>query len=180
MKNIFNYLLQLVYKLAYRISQLRVFLLRPFLKHCGTDIVIERGCKLSNPKSISLGNHIYVNYQTVLGATTQAELKIGNYVIIGPRCFFITAMNRYDDWQKPIKEQPKVHQSIIIKDDVWIGAYVTVLPGVTIGRGAIVGAGAVVTKDVEPYSIVGGVPAKHIKYRFDAKTRKKAARIQFA
>ena len=62
---------------------------------------------------------------------------------------------------------------------MWIGANVTVLGGVTVGRGAVVAAGSVVTKDVEPYSIVGGVPAKLIRYRFDASTRSKAKRLNF-
>jgi acetyltransferase-like isoleucine patch superfamily enzyme len=54
-----------------------------------------------------------------------------------------------------------------IGHDVWIGHGVTILPGVTIGTGAVVGAGAVVSKDVEPYEIVGGVPARHIRWRFE-------------
>ena len=63
--------------------------------------------------------------------------------------------------------------SIIIKDDVWIGANAIICSGVTIGQGAIIAAGSVVTKDVEPYAIVGGNPAKVIKYRFDEEIRKK-------
>lgn len=63
--------------------------------------------------------------------------------------------------------------SVVIGNDVWIGAEVTILEGVTVGDGAIVGSGAIVTSNVEPYSIVGGVPAKHIKYRFDEETIKK-------
>ena len=70
-------------------------------------------------------------------------------------------------------QKPEI-KPIVIGDDVWIGANVTVVGGVTIGRGAVVAAGAVVTKDVFPYSIVGGVPAKHLRYRFDGATRRKA------
>ncbi|WP_024860086.1 CatB-related O-acetyltransferase [Ruminococcus flavefaciens] len=62
--------------------------------------------------------------------------------------------------------------NILIEDDVWIGFGATVLSGVHIGQGAVIAAGAVVTKDVPPYAIVGGVPAKIIKYRFDAETIK--------
>ena len=73
--------------------------------------------------------------------------------------------------------QPVTEAPITIENDVWIGAKVTVLGGVTIGNGSIVAAGSVVTKDVKPYSIVGGVPAKMIRYRFDPKTRAKAKKI---
>lgn len=63
------------------------------------------------------------------------------------------------------------NEPVTIGNDVWIGGYVSILPGVKIGDGAIIAAGAVVTKDVEPYAIVGGVPAKRIRYRFDEETR---------
>jgi serine acetyltransferase len=72
--------------------------------------------------------------------------------------------NRFLDYKKNI--------IIRIGNDVWIGNNVTILGGVSVGNGAIIGAGAVVTKNVEPYSIVGGVPAKVLKYRFDETSRK--------
>ena len=69
------------------------------------------------------------------------------------------------------------NEPVIIGNDVWIGANVIILPGVNIGHGAVIAAGAVVTKDVEPYAIVGGVPAKLIKYRFNAEERQKLLSI---
>ena len=66
---------------------------------------------------------------------------------------------------------------ICIKDDVWIGENALILSGVTIGQGAVVGAGAVVTKDIEPYSIVCGVPARIIKYRFDEELRRELIKM---
>lgn len=181
MRKVYGTFVQWIYKLAYLISVVRVQLMKPFFGSCGHHVAIERGCRISNPKSIFLGNHVYVNYECVLGASPKAELRIGNFVMFGPRCFLLTSTNPYDNWKLPIKLDPrKVHQPIIIEDDVWIGAYVIILPGVTIGRGAIVGAGSVVTKDVKPYSIVGGTPAKHIKYRFDEKTQKKAKKINLS
>ncbi|MNG32136.1 Virginiamycin A acetyltransferase [compost metagenome] len=71
----------------------------------------------------------------------------------------------FSDKTKPIKEQGIYRQGITIEDDCWIGSNVTILDGVTIGTGSVVAAGAVVTKDVPPYSVVGGVPAKIIKER---------------
>ena len=69
---------------------------------------------------------------------------------------------------------------IVIKDDVWIGQNAIICSGVTVGQGAVVAAGAVVTKDVEPYAIVGGNPAKFIKYRLDESLRKKLEKIDVA
>ena len=69
---------------------------------------------------------------------------------------------------------------IHIEDDVWIGLGVTVMSGVTIGQGAIIAAKAVVTKDVPPYAIVGGVPAKVIRYRFDEKMRQELMKIDYS
>ena len=72
---------------------------------------------------------------------------------------------REEDTSRTIKEQGVVRADVVIEDDCWIGCNVTVLSGVTIGRGSIVAAGAVVNKDVPPYSIVGGVPARLLKPR---------------
>ena len=69
-----------------------------------------------------------------------------------------------------VTEREQHYQKVIIENDVWIGANSVIMPGVKIGNGAIIGANAVVTKDVPDYAIVGGVPAKIIKYRFDEKT----------
>ena len=70
----------------------------------------------------------------------------------------------------PVAELAPKNEPVVIGHDVWIGRDVTILTGVTIGTGAVIAAGAVVTKDVPPYAIVGGVPAKVIRYRFDKKT----------
>lgn len=68
-------------------------------------------------------------------------------------------------------------QDVVIEDGVWVGCNVVILKGVTVGRGSVVGAGAVVTKDVPPYAVVGGNPAKLIKYRFTEEQIKEHERI---
>lgn len=103
---------------------------------------------------------------------TDAPLTIGRKVIFGPRPTIITGDHRTDIIGKYIIDvtvQEKLQendQPVVIEDDVWCGANVTILKGVTIGRGSVVAAGAVVTKSFPPYSIIGGVPARLLKMRF--------------
>ncbi len=104
------------------------------------------------------------------------KLKIGNFVSIAPGAWFILGNNHqtqtlttYPIWSRFVAYNPIDATSkgpIIVEDEVWIGTNALILSGVTIGKGAIVAAGAVVTKDVPAYSVVGGNPAKVIKYRF--------------
>ena len=98
--------------------------------------------------------------------------------MIGPGCSFLSVHHEFKDWKKPMIFQKVSIRPIVIEDDVWVVANFTILVGVTVGRGAVIAAGAVITKDVPPYAIVGGVPAKVIKYRFDNETIKKAKRIK--
>ena len=107
------------------------------------------------------------------GATfycTEASLTIGKKVIFGPHPTIITGDHRIDVIGKYIMDsKEKLSENdapVIIEDDVWTGANVTILKGVTIGRGSVIAAGAVVTKSFPPYSIIGGVPAKLLKMRF--------------
>lgn len=101
---------------------------------------------------------------------TEAPLTIGKKVIFGPHPTIITGDHRTDVVGKFIMDSneklPENDAPVVIEDDVWCGANVTILKGVTIGRGSIVAAGTVVTKSFPPYSIIGGVPAKIIKRRF--------------
>ena len=92
-------------------------------------------------------------------------IQIGNNVRIASGTKFIAFNHNFEDINKPISLQGNKYYGIIIENDVWIGARVTILPGVTIGKGSIIGAGAVVTKSIPPYSVAGGVPAKVIKSR---------------
>jgi Acetyltransferase (isoleucine patch superfamily) len=103
---------------------------------------------------------------------TDAPLTIGRKVIFGPHPTIITGDHRTDIIGKYIidvtreEKLPENDRPVVIEDDVWVGANVTILKGVTIGRGSIVAAGAVVTKSFPPYSVIGGVPAHLLKRRF--------------
>jgi len=115
--------------------------------------------------SIIIGKNFSCNTNLHINASIKGEITIGNNVLIGPNCVIRSSDHIYIDRNTPIKEQGHRSEKIIIGDDVWIGSNTTILKGTNIGDGAIIAAGAVVNKDVESYSIVGGVPIKHIKYR---------------
>ncbi len=144
----------------------------------GNNVVIGKSTVLiGEHENLTIGNNSSLNAECYVGSG--GEVRIGNYVMIAGRCNIITSMHGYSDWTKPMCRQTDRCGTVIIEDDVWLGTGVTVLPNVTIGRGAIVGAHAVVTKDVEPFAIVGGVPAAFIKYRFSAEERQKALNVVF-
>ncbi|HAT55136.1 MAG TPA: acetyltransferase [Lactobacillus sp.] len=118
-----------------------------------------------------------------------ARLKIGNYDSIADHTSFIMGgehiLSRpltfpYKPWYVSHTADVIAKGPIVVKDDVLISMNTTILSGVTLGQGAVVAAGAVVTKDVPPYAIVAGVPAKVIKYRFSADTIQKLLTIDFS
>lgn len=134
-----------------------------YLRPMSSDIKGIENLSIGAGSSIPKGSTIYC---------TKAPLIIGEKVIFGPHPTIITGDHRIDMLGKYITDitdedkLPENDESIIIEDDVWCGANVTILKGVTIGKGSIVAAGAVVTKSCAPYSIIGGVPAKLIRMRF--------------
>ena len=133
-----------------------------------------------NHASISLGNHSQINSFVSLwplnleighhtqinpGTAIYGKVKIGNYVMIAPNCMVAGGSHNYDDTDKYMMFQHSNEKGVVIEDDVWIGANSCILDGVIIGKGSIVGANSTVTKNVPPYAIVFGSPAKIIKWR---------------
>lgn len=102
------------------------------------------------------------------GAFICPRVRMGNYVMVAPNISIVGDDHRIDQIAVPyiFSGRPEIHTTTI-GDDVWIGRNVCIRAGVTIGRGSLIAMGAVVTKDVEPYSIVAGVPARKISMRFD-------------
>lgn len=152
----------------------------------GDDFLLERGSRLFTSNKWEIGNQVKIatncvifpresGYQGILtindgthiGDNTIIDvcdhITIGKEVAIGPNCIIYTHDHDYTQPDKPAWKGGVITKPVVIRDGAWIGSGVTILPGVTIGERAVIAAGAVVTKDVEPETIVGGVPAKVIK-----------------
>lgn len=138
---------------------------------CGHHVRIGRKSSFSGIENISVGNYSILSANTRI-LTTRAKVKIGNYAMLGAGLRIISGNHRIDvlgKYMYDVHDADKTSDDdldVIIEDDVWAGEGVIIMKGVTVGHGAVIAAGAVVTKDVPPYSIVGGVPAKVIKMRF--------------
>lgn len=121
--------------------------------------------------SLHIGSHTYIQSGCVLNAFV-GSITIGTNCMIAHRCAFMPYQHGFADTHRPMREQPLTSRGdIVIQDDVWLGLNVSVMDGVTIGRGAIVGAGAVVTDDIPSYAIAGGVPARVIRFRGTEESR---------
>lgn len=131
----------------------------------GENVIIHQDCFISKPDKLTIGNNSYLGPRCEL--FTSGELIIGAGVVLGQDVLIITSNHNYnspDLYALPFDDR-NIESPVYIDDNCWIAARVTILPGVKIGEGSIIGAGSVVTKDVPSYAIVGGNPAKVIKYR---------------
>lgn len=160
-----------ILKLQKLYDRLLMFLYRSLFKQCGKHAYFYPTKSYFFYKTISLGDHVYIG-PGALFLASDSSLDIGNKVLFGPNVTIIGGDHSTHligkfmaDYQ--IKDKrPTDDLPVKIADDVWIGTGAIILKGTHIGRGAIVAAGAIVTKDVPPYAIVAGVPAKVLKYRW--------------
>ena len=139
--------------------QLRMSYLKAYLSQLGEGTSVQMGCRFLNGRKVFLGDRNVINFGCLFDGR-HYQIKTGSDVSIGPEATILTLGH---DPQSP--EFADKGGDVIIGNKVWIAYRAIILPGVTIGEGAVVGAGALVTKDVEPYTIVAGNPARFIKKR---------------
>ena len=142
--------------------RLRRIFYKQVMGSVGAECVFCDGILIENPSCIYLGNHVRVNNGVILQACEGAQIKVGNNVVFSYGCKLITGGI---DYKNSEISRDHIASDIVIEDGVWIGAGAIILPGVTIGRGAKVAAGAVVTKNVNEFQTVVGVPAGAAKKR---------------
>ena len=155
------------------------------LAACGQDCVFEAGVLIFHPENVRLGRNVYVGHYTILKGYHKNTLSIGDECWIGQQCFFhsaggltigdrvgigpgvkiLTSQHTEAGRETAICFSPLEFKPVVIGDGADIGVNAVILPGVTIGKGAQVGAGAVVTRDVPPFAVVAGSPAKILRER---------------
>lgn len=141
------------------------------LSHIGGGTNISYPFDIQGAENISIGSHCNIRQNSVLSAIN-AKIIIKDWTGAAPFLYISTGNHRmipgrfYRSITNLEKRKGVDDADVVINEDVWIASRVTILKGVNIGRGAIIAAGAVVNKDVKPYSIVGGIPAKFIKFKW--------------
>ena len=141
--------------------RIRRIICRPIFDKCGDNVNVECGARFATGGGICLGSGSGLG----VNCSVHGPLKIGNNVMMGPNVTILTHTHNIERTDIPMGHQGSRIAEVVIGNDVWIGMRVIIMPGVKVGDGVIIGAGAVVTKDVPDFAIVGGVPAKIIRYR---------------
>jgi acetyltransferase-like isoleucine patch superfamily enzyme len=154
-------------------------------KSVGENVVLEANVLVFHPETIRLGANVYIGHGAILKGYYRNEMVIGDHtwigqgsflhsgggivigraVGIGPAVKIITSAHEDNDLEIPVLHHPLEFKRVVIEDGSDIGIGSILLPGVRIGEGAIVGAGSVVSRDVLPYTVVGGVPARFLRRR---------------
>jgi acetyltransferase-like isoleucine patch superfamily enzyme len=165
-------------------AQMRRAIWRALARRFGHGVRIGRGAIASHPETFEIGDGVFIGEQAFLQGRTDGRCVIGNHAWIGPQSYLDARdleIEEYVGWGPGARALGSQHTGRpadvpIIQTDLeiqptrigaWadIGVNAVILPGVIVGKGAIVGAGAVVTRDVDPFSIVAGVPAKFLRWR---------------
>lgn len=161
----------LLFKIFRRIC---MYFVKMLFKEAGSNFVFNPFDSYTHG-NIIVGNDVFIGNGARI-RTTHGRITIGNKVMMGPNVKFVGGNHNTEEVGKcmyDIKSKKEHHDMpIVIKNDVWIGGNAMIMSGVTVHNGSIIAAGAVVTKDVPPFTVVGGVPAKVIKNRFSSEILK--------
>lgn len=131
-------------------------------KKCGSGFHVYLPFSIAGAPAIEVGDNVHINSEAFISG--YGGLRIGDNVHIGPRVTIYTVNHNYEGTALPYDDKV-VKRPVVIEDNVWIGACVTIVPGVVIGEGAVIAAGTVVTKDVPRLVIVGGATMRELKTR---------------
>lgn len=129
----------------------------------GDRVALRDGVMLAGNGVLSIGDRTAINQDCIL--TAMERIEIGADVMLAPRVYILDVDHEMARRDVPIRAQGYRIAPVVIEDDVWIGAGVVVTKGVRIGKGAVIGANSVVTRDVPPYTIAAGSPARVVKER---------------
>jgi len=154
-------------------------------KAIAVNAIIEEGVLIFHPENITIGNNVYIGHNTILKGYYRNEMVIGDHTWVGQGCFFhsaggieigravgigpmvkiLTSHHKEDESNIPVIFNELESKGVVLEDGCDVGVGSILLPGITIGEGSIIGAGSVVTKDVPPYHVVSGVPARIMRKR---------------
>jgi acetyltransferase-like isoleucine patch superfamily enzyme len=161
---------------------LQIVTLHSSWRSAGKKVRFFPGDSYFQYENISLGDDVYIGPRATF-ICSDSTITIGNKVLFGPGVTISTGDHNISQPGIFIKDNttklPEHDLPVVIEDDVWIGSNVIILKGITIRRGAVVAAGSLVTKDVPPYSIVAGLPARMIKHRFTLSEVEQHERVLF-
>lgn len=166
-----------------RRAKLRYMLRAPFFAAAGRGGAIGRDVRITGDLTIRFGDRVALRDRVTLAGngvltvgdqtainqdcilTAMERIEIGADVMLAPRVYILDVDHEFDRRDAPIRAQGYRVAPVAIEDDVWIGAGTVIIKGVRIGRGSVIGANSVVTRDVPPYSIAAGSPARVIRER---------------
>lgn len=165
-------------------AQMRRILWRALVTRCGQGLRVGRGVAVTHPETFEIGDGVFIGDHAVVQGRFDGTCRIGSHTWIGPQAYFdarnlvlgesvgwgpgakvLGSQHTGQPADVPIIQTDLVIKPVRVEDWADVGVNAVILPGVTIGRGAIVGAGSVVLKDVPPFAIVAGVPARLVRFR---------------